>query len=398
MPGERGTACLLVTNIFPPAMGGSSQVYAALASFAQGDIAVLTSSHDYETGLERQGWRAFDSQAPYPVHRVNCIRPYLRTSRLRPGLPYRIHEALTALRLAVSVLRLALRYRVGAICIADDETVGWLTLAGRVLKVRTLIYCHGDDLKCAKESVPRRRRWFGLADRVVAASHYAARLLIADFGVPAGKVATIPNGVDLGAFFPQAVSPSFFQQHGLEGRRLLLTVSRLVPRKGVDKVLEALPVVAGQFPNLLYAVVGDGPQRRALEQKAQALGIASMVRFFGAIAHSQTREFYNAAELVLLPNREEAGEADGLPLVFLEANACAKPVIGGKAGGTPEILRDGENGVLVDGNDPGAIAVALRDLLGNQEMRTAMGQRGFEMARDWGWAARAAAFLRLCRG
>jgi phosphatidylinositol alpha-1,6-mannosyltransferase len=177
-----------------------------------------------------------------------------------------------------------------------------------------------------------------------------------------------------------------------------LTVSRLVPRKGIDKVLEALPVVAGQFPNLLYAVVGDGPQRRALERKAQALGIASMVRFFGAVAHTQTREFYNAAELVLLPNREEAGEADGLPLVFLEANACAKPVIGGRAGGTPEIVRDGENGVLVDGNDPGAIAVALRDLLGNQEMRTAMGQRGFEMARDWGWAARAAAFLQLCRG
>ena len=62
------------------------------------------------------------------------------------------------------------------------------------------------------------------------------------------------------------------------------------------------------------------------------------------------------------------------------------------------ILRDGENGVLVDGGDPGAIAVALRELLGNQELRTAMGQRGFEMASDWGWAARAAAFLRLCRG
>ncbi|HWY31824.1 MAG TPA: glycosyltransferase, partial [Candidatus Acidoferrum sp.] len=214
MPGERGTACLLVTNIFPPAMGGSSEVYAALASFAQGDIAVLTSSHDYETGLEREGWRAFDSQAPYPVHRVNCIRPYLRASRLRPGLLYRIHEALTAIRLAASVLRLALRYRVGAICIADDETVGWLTLAGRVLKVRTLIYCHGDDLKCAKESVPRRRRWFGLADRVVAASHYAARLLAAEFGVPADKVGIISNGVDLGAFFPQAVPRSFLQQHG----------------------------------------------------------------------------------------------------------------------------------------------------------------------------------------
>ena len=398
MAGGRGAACLLITNLFPPALGGSSEVYAALASFAGGEIAVLASSHDHETGLERPGWRAFDRQASYPIHRVNCIRPYLRTDRLQSGFLYRLHEAATALKLAATVLRLALRYRVGAICIADDETVGWLTLVGGFLKRRTLIYCHGDDLKCAKETMARRRHGFGQADRVVAASHYAAGLLITDFGVPADKVATIPNGVDLGAFFPKAVPRSFLQQHGLEGRRLLVTVSRLVPRKGVDKVLEALPAVAQEFPDLLYAVVGDGPQRRELEQKAQALGIASMVRFFGAVAHSQTSEFYNAAEVVLLPNREEDGEADGLPLVFLEANACAKPVIGGRAGGTPEIVRDGENGLLVDGGDPHAIAVALQRLFANREMATAMGHKGLAMAKDWGWAARAEAFLQLCRG
>jgi phosphatidylinositol alpha-1,6-mannosyltransferase len=299
--------------------------------------------------------------------------------------------------LAAHVVRLAVRYRVRAVCIADDETVGWLTLAGRLLGLKTLIYCHGDDLKCASEMVPRRRRWFRRADVIVAASRYAGSLLHAEFGLPPGKIAIVRNGVDLKAFFPQSAGPSFLQQYGLKDQRVILTVTRLVARKGVDKVLEALPAIAGEFPDLVYVVVGDGPQRAALEQQAQALGLSRMVRFAGAIPHAQTKDFYNAAEIFLLPNREEAGEADGLALVFLEANACAKPVIGGMAGGTPEIVSDGENGILVDGNDAGAIAAALRDLLRNPEKRAAMAQKALQMAQDWDWTARTRAFLKLCR-
>jgi phosphatidylinositol alpha-1,6-mannosyltransferase len=245
--------------------------------------------------------------------------------------------------------------------------------------------------------MPRRRRWFGIADQVVAASHYAARLLADDFAVPADKITVIQNGVDLKAFHPQPVPPSFLQQHGLEGRRVVLTVTRLVPRKGVDKVLEALPRIAGKFPDLLYLVVGDGPQHATLEARAQMLGITHLVRFMGAVGHSATSDFYNAAELVVMPNREDAGEADGLPLVFLEANACAKPVIGGKAGGTPEILRDGENGILVDGGDAGAIEIALDRLLSDERLRTRMGQKALQMAQSWDWSERTKAFLNVCR-
>jgi len=396
MAGGRRAACLLVTNLFPPALGGSSEVYAALATFARDEIAVLTSSHDYETGLERQGWPAFDQHAAYPIARVKCVRPYVR--RLYPGSGrYRLHEACTALKLIAAVIRLVIRHHVRTICIADDETVGWLTLLGKALGLRTLIYCHGDDLKCAKEMVSRRARWFRFANVVVAASKYAGDLLSENFGVATSKIAIIRNGVDLGAFFPTEPSAQVRRQYRLEGHRVIVTVTRLVPRKGVDKVLEALPPIAHQFPDILYVVVGDGPQRRDLEKKAEALGVSGRVRFVGAVAHAQIRDFYNVADLVLLPNREDLGEADGLPLVFLEANACGKPVIGGRAGGTPEIVRDGENGMLVDGQDSTAIATAVSELLANPERRLAMGRRGLEMAQHWNWAARAEAFLQLCR-
>jgi phosphatidylinositol alpha-1,6-mannosyltransferase len=399
MGEEVGKTCLLVTNVFPPALGGSSQVYAALA--ACGEVAVLTSSHDHADGRERLDWKLFDERAGYPVHRVTCIRPFQRSARsglfYRPL--YRLSEIGTALKLSMAAARLAWRYRVKAICIADDETVGWLVMfAKHVLRRRALIYCHGDDLQGDEAERRRRSRWFGMADTIVAANRYAMDLLITRFGVPPQKIVLITNGVDLAAFYPEPPPAALAEQYGLEGRRVMLTLTRLVPRKGIDKVLEALPAVAAKFPDLLYLVVGEGPQREDLQKMTQSLGIESLVKFAGAVAHGETRHFYNSAQIVLLPNRVEDGDADGLPLVFLEANACARPVIGGKAAGSAEIIHDGENGVLVDGRDSGEIAAAICALLGDETRRAAMGRKGREMAQAWGWSARAQLFLQACRG
>jgi phosphatidylinositol alpha-1,6-mannosyltransferase len=393
-----GRTCLLVTNIFPPAVGGSSQVYAALAASAQGDIVVLTSSHDHETGCERADWRAADRKVDFPVRRLKCIRPFLRIAYSGSGFTDRLHEAAGALTLIAAIAFFRLRYRVRAICIADDESMGWLTILSKYfLGCRTLIYCHGDDLHCAQDLMPRRSRWFGLADKVVAANRYAAHLLTSVFGVPDSKIALVPNGVDLAVFHPGPPPASLIQHYGLAGRRVLLTVTRLVPRKGVDKVLEVLPAVLRKFPDIAYLIVGDGPQLAVLQQMAQESGIADLVKFASQIDHNMIADFYRAADIVLLPNRAEGGEADGLPLVFLEANACAKPVIGGQAGGSAEIIRDGENGLVVDGGDVAKIAYAICQLLRDEKLRDAMGQKGFEMAQNWGWGSRTQQFLEACR-
>ena len=144
-----GKACLLVSNLFPPALGGSAEVYAALAAQAGGEIVVLASSHDHQSGVELKNWRAFDRTAPYPIQRVTCVRPFFRKAYL--GLSYRLHEAVTAFTLVIAVLRLVLRYRVRAICVADDESLGWLVWVSRfLLGRRALIYCHGDDLQGAR--------------------------------------------------------------------------------------------------------------------------------------------------------------------------------------------------------------------------------------------------------
>lgn len=396
MAQASGKACLLVTNLFPPALGGSAEVYAALAAHARGEIVILSSSHDHQTGQERPGWREFDQVADYPVHRLTCVRPFFR--KAYQGLSYRLHEAAVAIRLVTTILKLVRRYRVQAICIADDETLGWLVPVSRfLLGRRTLIYCHGDDLQGAEREVPRRSRWLRLAHHVVAANRYAAGLLAARFAVAQDRVLLIENGVDLALFHPQVPPRSFVERHGLEGRQVLLTVTRLVPRKGVDKVLEAMPAVARLFPRARYLIVGDGPQRSELEAVAGKLGVADRVTFVGAVSHDETANFYHCADLVLLPNRDEEGDADGLPLVFLEASACAKPVIGGRAGGTAEVIHDGENGFVVDGCDVGAIEAAICKLLDSEGLRAAMGQKGVEKAQNWDWRGRAELFLQACR-
>jgi phosphatidylinositol alpha-1,6-mannosyltransferase len=293
-------------------------------------------------------------------------------------------------------VRLAEHYRVQAICVADDETLGWLAGLSRfLLGRRTLIYCHGDDLHAGVD--PRRRRWLGVAHKVVAANRYAAGLLASRFGMAEDKILLIENGVDLSLFHPGEAPLSFVRRHDLEGRRVLLTVTRLVPRKGVDKALQALALVARAFPDVFYLIAGDGPQRGELETLARELGVAERVRFLGAIQHAETADLYRCAELVVLPNREEAGEADGLPLVFLEAAASGRPVIGGKAGGTAEVVADGVNGLVVDGEDVEAIAAAIAVLLGDEDRRQEMGGQGLAMAQNWGWEARVRKFLAACR-
>jgi phosphatidylinositol alpha-1,6-mannosyltransferase len=396
MAQASGKACLLVTNLFPPALGGSAEVYAALAAHTGGGIVILTSSHDHQTGQERPGWREFDRGAGYHVHRLTCIRPFFR--KAYKGLSYRLHEAATAFRLVTAILKLSHRYRVQAICVADDETLGWLVPVSRfLLGRRALIYCHGDDLQGAAKDVARRSRWLHLAHTIVAANRYAAGLLATRFAVARDRIVLVENGVDLAVFHPQAAPASFVERHGLKERQVLVTVTRLVPRKGVDKVLEAMPAVARLFPRAVYLIAGDGPQRSELEALAGKLGIADRVIFAGAVPHDETVDFYACADLVLLPNREEKGDADGLPLVFLEAGACAKPVIGGHAGGTAEVIHDGENGFVVDGRDVAAIEAAICRLLANDDLRAVMGQKGLQMAQSWGWRSRAKLFLQTCR-
>jgi len=390
--------CLLVAHTFPPVLGGSSSVYAALAQEAKGAIAVLTSRLDPATGRELQGWRNLDAATPYPVHRIGLVRPKLPAAAHPNFLLRHAEWTLRAGRLAVAVASLARRHGAGAICVCDDETVGWLVpFARRVLGCRALIYCHGDDLVQTDPAARRARtRRFREADAVVAASGFAAAQLAGPYGVPPSRIVTIANGVDLDRFRPMPAPHRLRCTLGMERRRVLLTASRLTARKGVDRLIQALPAILSRVPQVALLVVGDGPQRGELEALAAATGVASAVQFAGAQPPEAMPALYALAEIVVLPNRAEPGESDGLPMVVLEAMACGRPVIGGRAGGTPEAVQDGATGLLVNGADSGAIAAAVLRVLGDPALAVRLAEGARAAAMSWGWAARRDMFLSLC--
>jgi phosphatidylinositol alpha-1,6-mannosyltransferase len=171
-----------------------------------------------------------------------------------------------------------------------------------------------------------------------------------------------------------------------------------VARKGIDRTIEAMPAVLRRFPDAVYLVIGEGPQRRELESMAARLGISHAVRFAGAVPMGEMPLHYALAAIVALPNRVHAGEEDGVQMVILEANACGKPVIGGLAGGTPEAIVNGENGLLVDGEDPAEIARAIQLVLSEPALRDRLRTGAIAAAQAADWQSRADLFLAVCRG
>ncbi|HTT84142.1 MAG TPA: glycosyltransferase family 4 protein [Rhizomicrobium sp.] len=391
--------CLLVANTFPPLIGGSSAVYASLCGHARGQIAVLTSFLDYRTGTPHPGWHEHDRAAEYPIYRIPLVRPPLASGLRRRRFRSFASELKIHSDLMRAVTRLVRSQSVSAVCLADDETVGWLAAYARhVLGRRTLIYCHGDDLAGTSAAISLRRYWMQRASALIAASRFARERLVGAWGIPADRVVLVPNGADSSVYREQAALPSLLARYRLENAKVILTPSRLVARKGVDRTIEAMPAVLGRFPDAVYLVVGEGPQRQELETLAGRLGVSHAVRFAGAVAMGEMPSHYALADVVALPNRAQAGEEDGVSMVILEANACGKPVIGGLAGGTPEAIVNGDNGLLVDGGDPTAIARAIQLVLGGPALRERLRAGALVAARGADWQSRTDLFLAVCRG
>jgi phosphatidylinositol alpha-1,6-mannosyltransferase len=147
-----------------------------------------------------------------------------------------------------------------------------------------------------------------------------------------------------------------------------------------------------------YLIVGTGPYRPVLDDLARTLGIEPHVTFTGPISNDELVAHYRLCDVFVMPNRELADhDTEGFGLVFLEANACGKAVIGGRAGGAVEAVREGENGLLVDGGNPADIATAILRLLDDSELRQRLEQRGLATARASSLETSAQRFYALCQ-
>jgi len=385
---------LLVASNFPPVVGGSSTVYQNLCAVAGGALGVLTARRDYRTRRPHDEAEAADAGADYPITRVELVRPELAPAGgRRPPLPLRLASDLGLMvRVLITLRGLLRRHRYRAVIVGELIYGGWIGLAARYLFRRPyLVYVHGEELAGTGAGLSERLKGLYLrqAAAVVAVSRFTRQTLIERFALAPERIACIPNGVDARRFGPRPAAEALTRRYRLAGKKVFVSVGRLIPRKGFDMTLRALPRVLEAEPLAHYLIVGEGPSRGPLERLAAELRLRDHVSFCGQVGDDELAEHYALGRVFVMANRRMPdGDTEGFGLVFLEANACGLPVIAGRAGGTGDAVSDGENGLVVDGTDIDAIAGAMLRLLRDEDLYRTLRRKGLERAGKSDWEAR----------
>jgi len=260
------------------------------------------------------------------------------------------------------------------------------------LRLPYVVYAHGNEiLDAAQASWDGHREAIRSADCVFANSRFTVDLL-KQAGVTEDRIEIVHPGCDVERFRPISTTQDFRESvlgpHA--SARVILTVGRLVSRKGHDLMILALPMVLKEHPDTCYLIVGSGPAKSAIEELSSQIGIRDRVIFLENVEDANLPRIYNLCDLFVMPSRADLNGCDveGFGIVFLEANACGKPVIAGRSGGIADAVLEGRTGLLVSPDSPEALAEAVCRVLGNKEYAKRLGQQGRQRAvREFGWGA-----------
>lgn len=237
------------------------------------------------------------------------------------------------------------------------------------------VMVYGLDVLSAQRKVYRPLfNWLLRSAAAVIACSQAAADLAVRIGVPAERVHVAYP--EIGAErFTQGISLDVRQMLGLGAAKIILSVGRLIPRKGFDSVIRALPEIRHAIPNAHYLVVGAGPDATRLRALASAMGVEEHVTFVGFVNDRELPSYYAAGDLFVMVSREipEKGDIEGFGIVYLEAGLMGKPSVAGVSGGAGEAVVDGVTGVLVDPRDEHALAQAIVRVLGDSALSERLG-------------------------
>lgn len=215
------------------------------------------------------------------------------------------------------------------------------------------------------------------SNRVIVVSRKTMEYVL-KLGADISRISVMHNGVDTNFFHPANREESRDKLGLPKNRPLILTIRRLVYKNGLDTFIESASLLTRECSDLLFVVIGKGPNRKLIEKRVRELGIENNVRLTGFVPEKLLPLYYNAADYFVIPS----SSGEGLPLVLLEAMACGLPVIGTSVGGTPEIVEDMRNGVLVPPRNPKALAKTISKFLSNKELGPAIGEEARKTVED----------------
>jgi len=352
---------LILTHNFPPQVGGiSTHCYEMARHWSRGDEVWVLAPHTSGEDANNFSFAGKIVRMP-PAHN--------KLSRFLVSLE--------------STLRLERKIRPDVIYGTHWLNCGIaLRLAGMLAGIPFFLAVHGSEV--LELLGPRKKgalvlfRWVAAGCRGFVALGGYQQQILEKLGIDRAKVFTSPEGMDFSrlANISQNDASGIRARHKLVGRCVILTVGRLVERKGHDRVIQALPRILAEVPDAVYLVVGRGPEEDRLRALARANRVEDRVVFCGFVPETELMAYYLACDVFAMPNREVGGDTEGFGIVFVEAGACGKPVVGGRSGGAVEVIRDGVTGFLVDPEDVEETARALVRLLRDPKLAAEFGRAG----------------------
>lgn len=367
---------LFVTSEYPPIIGGQATYFRNLwaDSDPSGDLLLLPH-------------RCREYASRFPGRNYCFCRAPLGTS-----WPARI---LRVAWVTLCVLRLASKHRPAEIHAGQFFSAGVAALACRLfLGTPYVLYVFGADImELSGRAVMRAvsRAILGRCRGVISCSHFTMGFIRRTYTVHSPLFVVNP-GVEERYFSPDAaLAGKLREKYGLADKRVLITVGRLVERKGHDIVIGCLRALKKKVPDIHYLIVGDGPNRATLERLARAYGVRSDVTFCGAIPYGELPAHYLLGEVFIMISRQIdlKGDVEGFGIVYLEANAAGLPVIGARTGGTPDAVSHEVNGLLVEDaiSEPQIIAAA-ESLFLDEPFRCRMAASAGLFALEHSWEGR----------
>ncbi|MEV6519945.1 glycosyltransferase family 4 protein [Micromonospora chalcea] len=370
---------LLITNDFPPRPGGiQSFVHNLAVRQPPGSVVVYASSW--------RGAEKFDADQPFEVvrerTRVLLPTPLIARRAARLARAYDCDTVWFGAAAPLGLLATGLRRRAGirrAVALTHGHEVGWAALPGARSALRRI--GRGVDVTTYLGEYTRTR---------------LARVLD---GLT--ELRRLAPGVDVETYHPDVDGTEVRKRLGLADRPVVVCVSRLVPRKGQDMLIRALPEIRRRVPGAALLVVGGGPYRSTLEKLARQAGLEHDVVFTGSVPSDALPAHYAAGDVYAMPcrTRNRGLDVEGLGIVYLEAGATGLPVVAGDSGGAPDAVRDGETGYVVSGRDVAQLADRVATLLADRDLARQFGAAGRAwVEREWRWETQAQRMAALLAG
>lgn len=359
---------LLVTNDFGPRAGGiESFVIGLLERMPPGEVVVYTSNQadcaEYDAKWERD-------------FKVKVIRDKSKILLPTPRVTRKLQKIIKTQNLENVWFGAAAPLAISA---------RWLRKAGAN---RIIAVSHGHEVWWSKlwPFSTAIREIANQVDYVTYLGDFTRNALAVRFN-RLDKLVRLAPGIETQHFTPQN-SELLRKKLNLQNRPTIISVGRLVHRKGQDRLIEALPQILKAVPDVALVFVGEGPYRKELDKLVQKLNLQDQVFFIGRISYTELPKYICIGDVFAMPSRSRLFglEVEGLGIVYLEASACGLPVIAGSSGGAPDAVLEGETGFVVDGNDLSQIADRCVQLLKDPTLRKKMGEKGIAWTQEnWRW-------------